>query len=200
MPYFSDRLTSCIGLGLLFGLVCFFVTLLFFSHYIKLQNANRQLELDTLTDQLTGLLNRRALECDLEHLKQDKVYSCLFIDIDNFRDFNNKFGHEVGDRILKKIGTTIKNAVRQQDRVYRYGGEELIVLLESCIKVDAIHIAEKIHSKVNAVKEGDYPRITLSIGVSSYPFDGKDIKSLIEGSDMAMLTAKQRGKNCTVAC
>lgn len=200
MPLFSGDFIHCITMGGLYGLISYLIALIFFKRYIRLEKTNIELKIDTLTDKLTGLLNRRALEDELVTFRQDKIYSSIFIDIDNFRDFNNKFGHEVGDRILMKVGNTIRNEVRQEDRVYRYGGEEIVVLLRNCNKVDALRIAEKIRLKVNMIKYEQYPKITLSIGVSSYPEDGKEIKSVIEGSDMAMLRAKQQGKNRTVTC
>lgn len=79
-----------------------------------------------------------------------------------------------------------------------YGGEEIVLLLRNCDEMDALRIAEKIRLKVNAISYNNYPRITLSLGVSSYPKDGKDLRSVIEGSDIAMLRAKQQGKNRTV--
>lgn len=198
MRLFTNNLIHCMAMGVLFGFTSFFLALIFFKRYIRLEKTNRVLELDTLTDKLTGLLNRRALENDIETFKQN--YSCIFIDIDNFRDFNNKFGHKVGDQILKTVGNTIKNEVRQEDSVYRYGGEEIVVLLRNCNKVNALHIAEKIRLKVNRIEYKHYPRITLSIGISSNPEDGEEIKSVIESSDMAMLKAKKQGKNRTVTC
>ncbi|WP_088187885.1 GGDEF domain-containing protein [Desulfosporosinus sp. FKA] len=200
MPYFSDKLIHCLSMGALFGLINFFIALKIFKRFLKLERTNRLLELDTLTDKLTGLFNRRALEYDLNSFKHDKGYSCLFIDIDNFREFNNRFGHEVGDRVLREVSTVIRNEVRQEDKVYRYGGEEIVVLLKKCKKVDALNIAEKIRLKASEIKDENKIQITLSIGVSNYPQDGKDIRTVIEGSDKAMLMAKQQGKNRTLLC
>jgi len=153
-----------------------------------------------MMDSLTGLLNRRAFDQAIKVVDDSGLYSLIFLDIDNFRDFNNHFGHDIGDNVLKKVGETIKACVRASDRVYRYGGEEITLILMDCDKKNAMKMAEKIRSEISQLDNGAYPQITVSLGVSSYPDDGRYIHDVIVASDKALLKAKQSGKNCTISC
>ncbi|WP_242833085.1 GGDEF domain-containing protein [Desulfosporosinus acidiphilus] len=152
-----------------------------------------------MTDSLTGLFNRRAFDIDMKNVEHNGVLSLIFIDIDNFRNFNNQFGHDVGDAILIKVGQTIQSCVRATDRVYRYGGEEIVLLLIDCDKKDAITLAEKIRTEISRLANTPYPQITVSLGVSSYPDDASNIHDVVVASDKALLMAKQSGKNCAIA-
>ncbi|NLI93329.1 MAG: GGDEF domain-containing protein [Peptococcaceae bacterium] len=141
------------------------------------------------------MLNRAAFEQDIKKAAQKGVSSVLFIDIDNFRDFNNKFGHMAGDSVLQKVSKTIKECVRTNDRVYRYGGEEIVVLLIECGKENAERLAEKIRVTINGLDNTAYPKISVSIGIATYPDDSDDIFAVVEKSDSALLAAKSKGKN-----
>lgn len=199
-PLFNNLVLHCIILGALFGLTNFAVAVLFYKRLEKLKSLNLQLKSSLMTDNLTGLLNRRAFDQDIENVDNSGPYSLVFLDIDNFRDFNNHFGHDIGDNVLKKVGETIKACVRATDRVYRYGGEEIILLLLDCDKKNAMKMAEKIRSEISQLDNQAYPQITVSLGVSSYPDDGQYIHDVIIASDKALLKAKQSGKNCTISC
>jgi diguanylate cyclase len=153
-----------------------------------------------MTDSLTGLLNRRAFDQAIQDVDDRGYYSLIFLDIDNFRDFNNRFGHDIGDNVLRKVGETIQACVRWSDRVYRYGGEEITLILMDCDKKNALRMAEKIRSAISQLDHQAYPQITVSLGVSSYPDDGLLINDLIVASDKALLKAKQSGKNRTISC
>lgn len=124
MPLFNNIIAHCIILGAMFGLTNFTVSILFFKRLGKLKELNRQLRLNLMTDNLTGLLNRRAFDHDIKQVGHSEMYSVIFIDIDNFRDFNNHFGHDIGDNVLKKVGDTIKACVRGTDRVYNMVGRK----------------------------------------------------------------------------
>lgn len=184
----------------LFGLTNFIVAVLFYKRLEKIERLNQQLKSSLMTDNLTGLLNRRAFDQDIKNVDNSGLYSLIFLDIDNFRDFNNHFGHDIGDNVLKKVGETIKACVRAADRVYRYGGEEIILLLLDCDKKNAMKMAEKIRSEISRLDNQAYPQITVSLGVASYPDDGRYIHDVIVASDKARLKAKQSGKNCTISC
>lgn len=199
-PLFNNLVLHCIILGALFGLTNFAVAVLFYKRLEKLKSLNLQLKSSLMTDNLTGLLNRRAFDQDIENVDNSGPYSLVFLDIDNFRDFNNHFGHDIGDNVLKKVGETIKACVRATDQVYRYGGEEIILLLLDCDKKNAMKMAEKIRSEISQLDNQAYPQITVSLGVSSYPDDGQYIHDVIIASDKALLKAKQSGKNCTISC
>ncbi|KJR45624.1 hypothetical protein UF75_3979 [Desulfosporosinus sp. I2] len=197
MPLFNNLLLHCTILGTLFGLTNFIVAVLFYKRLEKIKRLNQHLKLSLMTDNLTGLLNRRAFDQDTENCENSGLYSVIFLDIDNFRDFNNHFGHDIGDDVLRKVGETIKACVRATDRVYRYGGEEITLILMDCDKKNALKMAEKIRFEISQLDNQAYPQITVSLGVSSYPDDGRYIHEIIVASDRALLKAKQSGKNCT---
>lgn len=201
VPFFNSIIVKCLILGIVFGLINYIAAELFVRRLDKLKKVNMQLRVKLNTDKLTGILNRRAFDEDIKNLEEHNgSYSLIFIDIDNFRDFNNRFGHDVGDGVLVKVGQTIQACVRAGDRVYRYGGEEIVLLLRDCDKTNAWKMAETIRSEISGLDNEPYPQITISLGVSSYPDDGESIHDLIVASDHALLRAKQSGKNCTVLC
>lgn len=181
------------------GTVNFVAVDLFYRKIEKLKRVNRQLSSKLMTDPLTSLFNRRAFDIDMKNVEHKGVFSLIFIDIDNFRNFNNQFGHDVGDEILIKVSQTIQACVRTTDRVYRYGGEEIVLLLIDCDKKNAIIMAEKIRTEISRVANTPYPQITVSLGVSSYPDDASNIHDVVVASDKALLMAKQNGKNCAIA-
>jgi len=201
VPFFNSIIVKCLILGIVFGLINYIAAELFVRRLDKLKKVNMQLRVKLNTDKLTGILNRRAFDEDIKNLEEHNgSFALIFIDIDNFRDFNNRFGHDVGDGVLVKVGQTIQACVRAGDRVYRYGGEEIVLLLRDCDKTNAWKMAETIRSEISGLDNGSYPQITISLGVSSYPDDGESIHNLIVASDHALLRAKQSGKNCTVLC
>lgn len=197
MPMFSNRLLNCIAMSLAFGVINYIVAINIYKKYYTIDQKNKLLLQKIRTDKLTGVLNRKALDEDVENIAVDNEYSLIFIDIDNFSDFNNKFGHLVGDSVLKKVCETIKLNIRHRDKVYRYGGEEFIIILKDCNKNNAIAIAEKVRINVSEMNNSPYESITLSIGISSCPEDGQSAYNLIEWCDSAMLKAKKQGKNRT---
>jgi diguanylate cyclase (GGDEF)-like protein len=188
----------CIILGVSFGLLNFLLANWYIKKHTQLKRYNESLKSKLFTDSLTGLLNRRALDLELDRMDVP-IYSVLFIDIDNFRVFNNQYGHKTGDNVLRKVSEIVKLFVRSGDRAFRYGGEEIVVLLKDCDKENAQRVAEKIRTQVFLLKDDPYPAITISIGVASYPEDGESIQDVIEKSDSALLHAKEFGKNRTVS-
>lgn len=200
IPLYNNVFLHCILLGALFGVTNFIVAVLYYRRHDKLKRLNQQLKSSLMRDPLTGLLNRRAFDQDIKDIDDSGLYSLIFLDIDNFRDFNNHFGHDIGDNVLKKVGESIKACVRATDRVYRYGGEEITLILMDCDKINALRMAEKIRTEISQLDNQAYPQITVSLGVSSYPDDGRSIHDLIVASDKALLKAKQSGKNCTISC
>jgi diguanylate cyclase len=197
-PLFHNLILHCIIMGILYGVTNFIIFAIYEKKLDKVKRLNEQLTFSLRMDNLTELLNRRAFDQDTKKVKNNGVYSLIFLDIDNFRDFNNHFGHATGDMVLKKVGKTVKACVRATDRVYRYGGEEIVLFLLDCEKANAIRMAEKIRVEIGKLDNGDFPQITVSLGVSSYPDDGRSIRDVIAASDKALLKAKLSGKNCTV--
>lgn len=195
MPLFGSRLIHCISQGIVFGFINYFISIGIYKKYNLLKKSNKLLKKDLQIDKLTGLFNRRTFDNDIQELPIEDTYSIIFIDIDNFRKFNNNYGHQTGDTVLKKVSQTIKASVRVNDKVYRYGGEEIIIYLKDCDKKKAFEIAEKIRLNISELDNSPFQSITISLGISSYPEDGMEIDKIIEVSDFALLTAKKLGKN-----
>lgn len=199
MPFFGVQFIHCTIMGLLFGFLNFFVANFFYKQYSSLMHDNRNLNHGLRTDMLTEILSRRAFNDDIRQFSDYDVFSVIFLDIDNFRDFNNLHGHAVGDMVLKKVGYIIKLALGEEDRAYRYGGEEIVIILPEREKSDAVRIAEEIRSNVNKLDNKPYPTVTVSAGVASYPADGSTVEEVINAGDFALLEAKTKGKNRTIS-
>jgi len=160
----------------------------------------------SIIDALTNLFNRRKMEEDLRNeLERSKRYtrplSILMIDIDHFKNYNDYHGHQKGDEVLRKIASLLTTNLRAIDRVYRYGGEEFVVMLPEVDKEGALACAERLRRKGEQEpfegEEQSQPsgKITLSIGVASYPLDGESIEKLLEAADSALYRAKALGRN-----
>src|SRR5918911_404361 len=155
-----------------------------------------------MTDALTGLLNRYGLQHVLarEHAearRYDRPLSCLVIDLDNFKTINDTYGHAAGDLALQQIASILKEAVRRSDTVFRYGGEEFLVLLPETDLDGATALGEKIRASASSRPFGDGERIfnlTLSAGASSL-CDDESGNDMIARADMVLYQAKERGRN-----
>jgi len=156
-----------------------------------------------ITDSLSGVFSRRYY---LERFKEEigrsqkfnYSFSCLMIDIDHFKNYNDHYGHLVGDAILRELSKTIKENIRQIDLIGRYGGEEFSIILTETDKEQAKFAAERIRHSVESkyirVYDEDL-QVTVSIGISSFPSDGKSMELLIDNADSALYYAKQSGRN-----
>ncbi|HKY91440.1 MAG TPA: diguanylate cyclase [Nevskiaceae bacterium] len=158
-------------------------------------------------DPLTGLLNRQALEMEftrLIHRAQEESVpaSVLMIDIDHFKSFNDRFGHDAGDLVLKNVASRVNQAVRTSDLAFRYGGEEMVVLLPSCGAEEAIAGARRIQkglADLALVNRGErLPAVTISVGVATYPHDGATPEALFQVADAGVYAAKAAGRNTIV--
>ncbi len=197
-PLFNNWLIHCIVLGLVFGVINYFIALVFWRKYTILKNNNDKLHTEIRKDKLTGLFNRKAFDQDLESISEDQTYAVIFLDVDNFRNFNNRYGHEVGDSVLRKVAMTIKGNIRSSDNVYRYGGEEIVILLKDCDKKQAHFIGEKIRASIERLNNIPYSKITVSLGIASFPDDSDTLLKVIEYADKALLYAKRHGKNRSI--
>ncbi len=155
-------------------------------------------------DSLTGLFNRRyltdALERELHRSdRRNEAVSVLIIDVDHFKHFNDNFGHSAGDMILRHLAEVLNNNTRREDVVARFGGEEFVVMLPGTQLTQAGVCAENLRqvaSRMSILYEGRIlPQLTVSIGLSSYPSDGRDINTLINTADGALYRAKRAGRN-----
>ncbi len=151
-------------------------------------------------DGLTGIYNRRKFDQDLELEvdrtdKTERDVSLFMIDIDHFKKYNDTYGHQEGDRILREVAQSLLKTLRSYDasHVYRYGGEEFVVLLPDTTNEDGIQIAERLRKKV---EEGC--GITVSMGVSNYKGICENGEDLVRSADNALYEAKDRGRNQAV--
>ncbi len=157
----------------------------------------------SITDGLTRLFVRRYfLERFREELERSKRHhlhlSFLMADIDHFKEKNDKYGHLVGDVILREVATILKTSVREIDLVGRYGGEEFSVALPDTTLSDTLQVAERIRKAIEEKNFEAYDEVvpvTISIGASSFPEDGEELVDLIDVADSALYHAKQSGRN-----
>jgi len=151
----------------------------------------------SVTDDLTGLYNHRhffkALEAELVRLKRQRTsLSLMMVDLDNFKSYNDRYGHLEGDKVLKNVGEIVKHSIRHNvDSGYRYGGDEFAVLLIGASMDRAMTIAERIRS---SIEKTEFQNITVSIGLSEYR-DHLDLEGFVKSADDAMYTAKHSGGN-----
>jgi diguanylate cyclase (GGDEF)-like protein len=118
------------------------------------------------------------------------------IDIDDFKKYNDIFGHQAGDEILATVSNVISNCIRSKDFAARFGGEEFVVILEQTNRQDAVQIAERIRSSIEKLPiECVKSKVTVSIGISTLPDRGKDMESLIKDADESLYYSKRNGKN-----
>ncbi len=155
------------------------------------------------TDLLTSLWNygyfQYKLDEELIKAKRHKeIVSVIMLDLDDFKKFNDSFGHPAGDQALKEIAENLKKCTRATDIVSRYGGEEFALILPNTSKKDCLVVAEQIRSFIEKQKILNY-FFTVSIGVSTFPEDSQDKKQLIQKADLALYRAKNEGKNRIVS-
>jgi diguanylate cyclase (GGDEF)-like protein len=152
-------------------------------------------------DPLTGLPNRVLLAERVNRAvaaakSQDRNTAVLFIDLDRFKNINDALGHEAGDRLLQNVADRLVRCVRRSDTVARQGGDEFVVLVEAFQTArDLTQVAEKILAEVAGPMTvyGKEFQITASVGISTFPADGEDLRALLKNADIAMYRAKQQG-------
>lgn len=166
-----------------------------------MMNLREEIENDTLT----GLRNRVAMgriipSIWLECQKAYKQVVLCVIDVDNFKNVNDTFGHAVGDSVLKAVADSIKSGRRKTDLVFRYGGEEFIIVFQELSYNEALNVLERIRRGVEELEIGENQiKVTISIGAASYIDDKPaSIDDFIKFADMAMYEAKKFGKNRVV--
>ncbi|MFC1480164.1 GGDEF domain-containing protein [Candidatus Omnitrophota bacterium] len=167
-----------------------------------------QVQALSIIDGLTEVYLRRYLMDRLEEevdraRRLELTFSIGMIDVDHFKQCNDRYGHLVGDAVLKKIAERLKSSVREVDMIARYGGEEFCVVLPDTSKKFAMDVAERLRRAIESEKVKAFDekiRTTVSVGISSYPEDGEDVGALIEKADTALYRAKRKGRNvvCSV--
>ena len=148
----------------------------------------------SLYDPLTGLANRRMMDIHLKKLllntkRDDKIFYILMLDVDNFKKYNDRFGHDAGDIILSKVASIFKKTIRESDLTARYGGEEFLIAISETRDDIIWSIADRIREQVE-----DETDVTISIGISQFR-RGLELNELIKEADTALYKAKQLGRN-----
>ena len=159
----------------------------------------------SINDPLTGVLNRRAFELAAEKMISDsKEAAIMFFDIDYFKQVNDTFGHDTGDKLLVAFSNALKKNFSEIGLVSRYGGDEFVVLAHMDSKEQITELLKQAKDDVHAIKLGDDKEgesetkdflISFSAGVASYPQDASSLDELQKCADSALYTVKERGRN-----
>jgi len=172
----------------------------------ELNEKNRELEKKiteveylSVTDSLTGIYNRRMFEIMMDkEVSRAKRYthalSLVIVDIDYFKKVNDKFGHKVGDKILNKLSLFIKNRLRGNDFLSRWGGEEFAIILPETNVEQSIEVCEKLRQCINQIEFEDELFISCSFGTTEYKL-GESIDNFFLRADKALYKAKELGRN-----
>lgn len=173
----------------------------------ELLQANEQLKSLSLIDALTGLGNRRAMEVDLEHthsqaVRYNRSYSVALFDVDHFKLYNDCYGHKEGDAALRRISEHLLTSIRTCDRLYRYGGEEILLIMPETTLYGALILADRTLASLAELNiphgKSSYGHITLSCGVATQvEFNGYDSwEGLVDLADRGLYASKNNGRNC----
>lgn len=180
------------------------------SLQVSLQNIlyNDKIRSMSMVDALTGAYNRRYMEQLLqEEIKiceiKEKSFVLAIFDIDHFKRINDSYGHPFGDQVLIKVSAYVRESIRlEQDFLFRYGGEEFVILLRDCSIGDALNRIEEIRRGIaklqfNEAAAKELIKVTASFGMAEYPKDGQGVEELVERADKAMYHSKECGRNRT---
>jgi diguanylate cyclase (GGDEF)-like protein len=176
-------------------------------HFLQDLSAQKRAELLSslaFYDSLTGLPNRnlfkdRLARALLSAERQADGFALFYIDIDRFKAVNDTWGHETGDRLLREAAARMSRVLRRSDTLARMGGDEFVAILEDVkTHADASAVVEKLFALCGERYElnGLFLRVSLSVGISLYPQDGRDAAALLDHADRAMYQAKAQGRNC----
>ncbi|WP_072619801.1 diguanylate cyclase [Spirulina major] len=173
----------------------------------RLQKSLTEVEILARTDSLTGILNRRSLfefaaaEFQRAH-RYDVIFSVIIFDVDHFKTVNDRYGHLIGDVVLKVIAAKVQSQLRSLDGFGRYGGEEFVIVLPESNLTAAATLGNRLCTSLSTLKLPDLdpaPQITASFGVATYTATDHSIDDLFSRADQALYYAKQAGRNCCYA-
>ncbi|ACB50556.1 hypothetical protein cce_1206 [Crocosphaera subtropica ATCC 51142] len=166
------------------------------------------LQYQSFRDPLTGLFNRRYLDASIDRefhrvVRENKPLGIIMVDVDHFKQFNDTFGHDAGDIVLKRIGTFLQENVRQSDIACRFGGEEFTIILPHASLENAIERAEQLRLGIKQlhIQYGNQSLglITVSLGVSAFPNHGENPRELLQNADLALYQAKEQGRDRVIS-
>ncbi len=161
-----------------------------------IQEKNTKLTYEATTDSLTNIPNRRKLNEVMELWgNSSDICSIIAIDIDHFKSVNDTFGHQVGDNVLRFLVKSIQSKIRKADLCFRYGGEEFILFLPYTTAQDAYNLAEEIRVSIENTSSPTGKPITVSLGVSEYPFHSHSLEEVFHMADMGLYHSKSQGRN-----
>jgi len=176
------------------------------AQILEIQSLQAKLREQAIRDSLTSLFNRRFLEETLDRelsaaARSRSLLTILLLDLDHFKEFNDEYGHEAGDTVLRVIGSLLRGNTRASDVACRYGGEEFIVVLPGASLELGRERAEYLRlafEQTEVMFNAKLLKATLSVGVATYPTHGSTREELIRGADMALYGAKRSGRNRVV--
>ena len=156
-----------------------------------------KLSLESITDPLTGLINRRGMQMTLNEWEREaQPFSVIVGDIDYFKRINDQYGHAVGDQVLQFFAQHMHELSRPEDIVCRTGGEEFMILLPKVDNAIAYKVAERLRQSIaKSVCPSVGIQVTLSLGVASWPCGSASIADVIKNADQALYAAKEAGRN-----
>jgi diguanylate cyclase (GGDEF)-like protein/PAS domain S-box-containing protein len=176
-----------------------------FTDIMRIREKDDRLRFLAMHDPLTGLANRilltdRAVQAIRRSDRSERVLAILFIDIDRFKTINDSLGHDIGDEVLVVVAQRLRQALRDDDTLARFGGDQFVCLLpDIAAREDALRVANKLMAALAEPVEvaGHQFKIGISVGISAYPSDGTAFDDLVVRADRAMMRAKQAGGNMT---
>lgn len=179
------------------------------AHISELRQTLESIRFESLTDQLTGVANRKrfdeALLSALNAAEEMEGSMCLILgDVDHFKKFNDTYGHPTGDQVLRLVATTLRNNVKGRDTAARYGGEEFAIVLPRTDLPDAVHLAHQIREAIRGkglierTTGENLGRVTMSFGVATYRA-GDTAEAIIERADAALYAAKRAGRDRVIS-
>ncbi|NIA23861.1 MAG: diguanylate cyclase [Proteobacteria bacterium] len=193
------------------------ITISYISYYInrniqeqtdKIQEAYKKTFYVSITDRLTGLYDqiyfRELLQKEIDLCIESKgVFSIIFLDVDHFKNYNDLNGHLMGSKTLQEVANVMRNNFRHDDILCKFGGDEFVIIAKKLDKKSAVKAAERLRKAIinYNFKNAEYQpegRITISLGVATFPYDGNMVKELLTKADTAMYMAKAMGRNRTI--
>ena len=199
-----DLILQIVGIGVFLLSLVFFWNMSLRREIGLRRDMEQKMRFMATHDDLTKLVNRNLLEERLtqalhQHARHHEKLALLFLDLDGFKEVNDRYGHHVGDELLIKVADVLNHCVRKSDTVARFGGDEFVILLTAMLdKDDAAIVAEKIllHLSTPLQLSACSAQVGASIGIALYPDNGTDSQQMMKAADSLMYLAKQQGKGC----